>query len=529
MNRRQGWYLVVAGSIAWVVVLWPLHSLLPMWVEGLPSYVDQLLGILRRACTPPYRVVEIAGRQIPLNIDAYQGSLMTYLDAPVARLWLGGIVDDQYAYRGKGVLLLGVAGLLAYPLFLHVARPAIAALAALLLVTLPAVAVVAISDLQYHVVLLCAIPAILLPLLRFGETRHPAWLVVAAFFGGLSLQTRAEALVWTVAALLAWIALDRRHATLAALRGVPRKGRWALACVAAFAIGAAPVIAMNVLDPDAGLLGFLVRGAAEGVGVPTIAATLLVRLRQFLGFVLLNHFGLYEMRVAHYALAAAAGCALVVTIVVAVRERRWPLALIALAVVLPMSVIANRGPREIHLLPLVIPVVALVATLCARLRPPAGAAVMAGLLGVNLWIGFQTLQRWDAMREAGADTVATLSCPECLATALAPHGGSAFYFTNLGLYEEALWASRGHVCGRDVHHATGFVSRIRSALQHGGAKVFVGFAPSREPRLAVAGRAYERTALLLTTLDEEHAAFTVVPVHDARGRELYRLYVVDPR
>lgn len=112
---------------AWSAALGPLHGLLPMWVEGMPAYLDQLLGILGRACTPPVNAIELWGRTVPLAIDGYQGPLMTYLDVPAARAWLGALTDDPYMYRYKGSVLLAVSGFLLSLLLCRVVPPAIAA------------------------------------------------------------------------------------------------------------------------------------------------------------------------------------------------------------------------------------------------------------------------------------------------------------------------------------------------------------------------------------------------------------------
>jgi hypothetical protein len=132
------------------------------------------------------------------------------------------------------------------------------------------------------------------------------------------------------------------------------------------------------------------------------------------------------------------------------------------------------------------------------------------------------------LRAAGSDTVATHACPECLTQALARHPGSRVFHTNLGSYGEALWFSRAHACGYDVHRAHGaaYDDAILNAVEHAGTNVFVAIPPDREPMLVREGRAYPRTQRLLELLARHGTAASGEPVHDTRGHELYRLYVV---
>lgn len=521
---RAGWGLVAAAAAAWTALTLGLDGVLPMWVEGMPAYIDQVLGVLRRACTPPPHTLDVAGRPLPLGVDAYQGPLMVWLDVPFARAWLGGLTDDPAAYRAKGPLLLALAALLAYPLLLRVAPPGRAALGAVLLLTLPVANVVALGDLQFHVPLLCALAAIAWPLVRYAEARRPAWLVVAAFAAGASLLTRAEVLVWTAATLTVWLAFVRRDLARAAWQALS-PGRLA-AVLAAFALGAAPTIAMNLLAPTQGLGAFLATGGATSLDPGRLAGWGVLRLVQFGKFVLGNSFGLYAVRPDHLAFIVLGGAAIAFALVAALRERRWPLALVALAVVLPLSVLANRGPRDIHLLPLVLPVVALATALAARVPARLGAALLVAGIAANIVQGATILERWAALRALGADTVATAGCPACLVAALDAHPGARVVHTNLGTYAEVLWTTRAHACGVDIHQGIDFREAVLHALEAPGTKVYVAYPPLREAHLVRTGRGYKRTAALLDVLREAGMAAAPVPVRDAGGQELYRLYVV---
>ena len=528
--NRVANYAVVAGLAAWTAVLWPLHDLLPMWVEGMPAYLDQLLGVLRRACTPPINVIEWNGRTIPLAIDAYQGPLMSYLDVPVARAWLGSLTDDLYAYRYKGIVLLALSGFLMFVLLRRVATATVAALGTLVFVTLPVNAVTAIGDLQYHVPLLTTILATVAAFVRYAETRRPIWLVTATFAAGVVLLTRAEALIWTMAAGIAWLGLGGRALVRQWWATTPNKGWLVLAAMLAFLVGAAPIVVMNVRWPDYGLVGFLFNAPSTTIGIDTLLPRLVARGNQFVRFVLENRWQLYDVSTSHFAWVALASASIVALAAIAIRERRWPLSLVALVVVLPLSIISNRGPREIHLLPLIIPVVAVVAEVCGRLRPRLGVAVLCVALVANLVVGGLVLADWQALRDRKAEVMVSHSCPQCLAKALQPYRGASLKFTNVGLYHEALWASRAHACGPDILRwgdDPGFVEAVRDALDRGGRIVFVGYPKDRED--AMAGRVLRRAGALAGTLNQAGVDYREERIAGPDGRSYYQLTIVDER
>lgn len=529
-SRRLAFYVVVSGLILWTLVLWPLHDALSMWVEGMPAYVDQLLGILRRACTPPVNVIDVGDRVVPLAIDPYQGPLMTYLDVPLARAWVGSAIDDLYAYRYKGIVLLALSGALLYVVALRLAPPIIAALGALAFVTLPALAVTTLSDLQYHTPILAAVLLIVVALIKYAETRRARWWFAAALACGLSLLTRAEALVWTVAAIGAWLLLERRSLIADWWRTTAHKGWLIVGGIIVFLVGAAPFVVMNALYPDYGLFSFVfVTGPSRVSSGLQVLDVFAARGAQFLRYVLFNRFGLFDATVRQYVYFVVAAASIVALAIVGVRERRWPLALVALLVVLPLSTIANRGPREIHLLPLAIPVIAIVIEACGRLPLRRGALVLSLVIVSNLMAGALVVNQWRALRASDNTSMAGHSCPECLSAALAKHADAQAKFTNVGLYQEALWASRAHTCGEDIL-SWGDDARFRryvvEAVERGDRLVFVGYPAERED--ALAGRVLQRARALESTLRTAGVPFRTEQVDGPNGLPYYQLTIVTP-
>ena len=451
LDIRSG-SIVAAGLAVWVAVLWPLHDALPMWVEGLPAYMDQLMAMVGAPCTPPANAVVIGGVALPMTIDAYQGPLNTYLDVPVARRWLDGTSSDFYAYRYKGIVLLGLSSLLLFELLRRIAPAAIAILATFVFATLPINAVTAIGDLQVHVTLYLGVLSILYAAVRYAESRKPGWLFTAAFFAGFALWTRAEALLWTAAAGIVYALVSGRSAIRNWWQATSGKALLAFGCLVAFLTGAAPIVLFNVMNPRNGLVGFLLQGSAASAVQGQLIETLVARGKQFVDFILLNRWGLYEVRTAHWVFAVAFALCAALVIGSWLRERKITFPLLAAGVVLLLSVLAHRGPREIHLLPLTLAVVAVLAEGASHLRRPAGAWLIAAILASNLVVNAIVLSAW-AQTRTKADTLLTHSCPECLAARLqtyVPDG--AFRFTNVGLYQEALWGSRGQVCGSNILH-----------------------------------------------------------------------------
>jgi hypothetical protein len=525
---RLALVVLVAGLVLWTAILWPLHDALPMWVEGMPAYVDQLFGVLRRACQPAINAIEVLGRPIPLQIDPYQGPLMTYLDVPLARAWLGSLIDDVYAYRYKGIVLLAASGALLYVAMVRVAPPLVAALGALVFVTLPAVVVTAISDLQYHIPILAAVLLIVIAATKYVETRRPLWWFATAFACGFALLTRAEALIWTAAAGVAWLLLARRALPVDWWRNTPRKGVLVAGALVAFVLGGLPVVLMNLVYPDYALLHFVfVRGPSRISGFGELLDVVAARGYQFVGYILLNRFGLYDAYARHLPYLLVAAACTVALAIIAIRERRWPFALVALVVVLPLSTIANRAPREIHLLPLALPVVAIVIEVCGRMRLRYGATVLALVVGANLVVGSRVLDHWRMLKNNRIESMATHSCPTCLADALKNHAGAQLLFTNIGLYQEARWATRAHTCGEDILGWEGeqaFVRSVKAALARSEPLVFVGYPAAREAKMA--DRALPRAGALEEVLRSAGADFQRERVAGPDGRTLYQLTIV---
>jgi hypothetical protein len=365
----RGWLIVVLGLSLWVLVLWPYHDVLPMWVEGMPAYMDQLVGTIQHPCTPPAHVLSIGSVTIPLAIDAYQGPLNTYLDLPIAHRWLRGLEPDPYAYRYKGIILLAISGLILFGLLRRAAPTTIAVLATFVFVTLPINAVCAIGDLQYHTALYVGALGPVAALVKYVECRRPGWLLATALLAGFALWTRAEALIWTAAAGAVYALVFEGPALATWWRTTTGKGWLALGVLVTFLVGAAPIVVFNLLYPERGLFGFLVGGSALEGARHQMVGTLAVRVQQFVSFNLLNKWGLYEVRTAHWVFLAVFGLCAATVMRSWMRERKGTFPLLALGVVLPLSVLAHRGPREIHLLPLTLAVVAVLAEGAARRAP----------------------------------------------------------------------------------------------------------------------------------------------------------------
>ncbi len=516
--------------VLFVSALAPLHNLVPLWVEGMPQYVDLLTGALGKPCTIPAGTLRVGGVYVPLSIDAYQGPFMPYLDIPAAYLWFSGATDDLYVFRLKGIVLLALSGFLLFEVLGHFFAPSTALLSTLVFVTLPINVVFSIVDLQFCIALYFGILSAAASFTRYLQTRRMRWLLMTSFFAGMTLWTRAESLIWTAAAAIFYGVISRRKELVAWWRDEQRK-RLLLLTVPAFLLGAAPVAIYNALYPRQGLLAFLWNEVRTAGPHPDRSGFLRIRLAEFLDFNLLNNWRQYQVRASYRAfLLVFAACAALV-LLRCIRRRTLTFPLVAIAVVLPLSIFCNRGPREFHLLPLTLVVVAVVAegatALSERFRP-AGPALLAGVLLANLvtcgavWIGWQSGLRFG-------DTLLTHSNPGLLAMRLRPYRNDALYFTNIGLYHEAVWASRNTICGKDIlswGNDRAFEESVRTALADSAQRrVFVAFPVERESRMG--GRALPRSALLEKVLRSSGAAWRREVMPSPVFGPMYELFIVE--
>jgi hypothetical protein len=487
-----------------VAVVAPLHGILPLWVEGMPEYLDQLAGAIGRPCTAPLGALRVGQRYIPLAVVAYQGPLMTYLDIPAAYLWYSGVTSDLYLYRYKGIVVLALSSFLFFAVLRRFLGSAPAFLAALVFVTLPINVLCSIGDLQHHLAVGFGILCATLAFVLYLETKRPGWFWATAALAGVALWTRAEALIWPVAALVAFGAFFRRKELTAWWRATGNRGRLLLLSAPAFLVGAAPTTAYNVVHPRYGLVAFLLGGARMTASGLNAAQIFRIRLAQFVNFNLLDNWGQYVTRSGEWIVLVAFAASCAVVLALWVKRRRVTFPLFALAIVLPLSVFCNRGPREHHLLPLMLLVVAVVAEAAAavptRLRG-IGLVLLGGVLIANVAVCRSDLADWRRNANVG-DTLLNHSDPALLVSRLEPYRNDALYFTNIGLYQEAVWGSRGRLCGKDIlkwGDDQGFETAVRQALSSPAQRVvFVGFPSERERRIPE--RALLRTDILTATL-----------------------------
>lgn len=532
-KKRKLAVQVVLGLllVLFVVVVAPLHGRVPMWVEGMPVYLDQLAGAIGRACTAPPDALRVGKIYVPLAISAYQGSLMTYLDIPAAYLWYSGASTDLYLYRYKGIVLLALSAFLFFKVLQRFVGPAPAFLAALVFVTLPINVVCSIVDLQYHIALYFGIMCAASGFVLYLETKRPGWFWATAALAGFVLWTRAEALIWPVVALVAFGALFRRKELLAWWQATQHRGRLLLVSIPAFLVGAAPIVLFNVLYPRSGLVAFLWGGAGTTGSRMDVSRYLRIRLAEFVDFNLLNNWGLYVTRSGYWPFLVAFALCAAGVLALWIKRRRVTFPLFALTTVLPLSVISNGGPREIHLLPLTLLVVAVIAEAAAavpsRLRG-LGLALLAGIVIANVAVCRSDMANWKRDATVG-DTLLNHSDPALLVSRLEPYRNDALYFTNIGLYQEVVWGSRGRLCGQGIlfwGDDRGFKQAVQRALASPAQRrVFVGFPAEREREIP--GRALARTGLLTETLEASGVRWSSETISMPGVGPRYELCVVE--
>jgi hypothetical protein len=161
-------------------------------------------------------------------------------------------------------------------------------------------------------------------------------------------------------------------------------------------------------------------------------------------------------------------------------------------------------------------------------RRSVGFALLGGLLIANVGVCRFILADWKRNATVG-DTLLNHSDPALLASSLAPYRNDALLFTNIGIYEEVLWASRGILCGQRMlfwGDDRGFEQAVQRTLAlPTQRRVFVAFPAEREKNIP--GRALARTGLLTAALEASGVRWSTQTISIPGVGPRYELFVVD--
>lgn len=288
-----------------------------------------------------------------------------------------------------------------------------AAMAVLACATAPAYVWWSRAGLNWTLPLLPLALGLLMALRRWWRTRHPAWLILAAFLFGAGVTTKIL-FIWLAApiALTAWLGLGLRR-SWAAIRSTS-PGAWVLA-ILALAAGLLPLILHNL--PSGDTIQFILGNAAQtriyGHNNLDVWNNLIIVTSEFLR--MMGGDTLHFQAPAGLPLGALAlAASLAYAIAVAIRRRVKPpaddwdtrrlfLALTVVAV-LPLSTVSTSGIGATYLF-LIVPLAWLliavsarnaVAGLAGRFGRRAGAA--AGLASVLLLCASQVATNVQIVR-----------------------------------------------------------------------------------------------------------------------------------
>lgn len=521
--------LLAASSIAVAAFIAAHHSFVPMWIEGMPEYEHQIMAALGYApWTGGCGGVTVGGHFLPLGVNSYTGAANTWLDLPASYLWLSGISNDPYSYRYTTIFVLLASAWLFYAILERVYGSAAAFYGALILMISPIELLVALTDHRVLLTLELFATGMFFLGILYLRTRNRAYLWACCFVAGLSLWDRPEIFVLSLLCVALFALFFRRREVFSWWRSTARRLALVAGGVAFFVAGAVPVIAYNLQCPSRSYAS-LFRGRFASSAAADVFPNLLLRIRQFFTFDLLNQLPLYRMSSRDVALAMAFGIAAVVILRDWIRNRRPDFPFFAV-LMLPFFIFSATGLREIHLLTLELAVIAVVVSGCSRLareRPWVMHAVLISVAAGTAWATASDWHAWNALPPAESTKLNQSDPPLLVSSIRKNYPEAQLFFTNIGLPEYVEYVSKGELKGQDILNwfsTDDFDRDVRMALLATGAqRVFIAI-PSERDSLE---SALPRTRRLESLLHSLAVPYRKVRLSNPRNTNLYDLFVVE--
>ena len=530
MDRCTGLLVLVSMAVAGFMA--SLHDLVPMWIEGMPQYEHQILAALGYAkWTGGCEALVIQGHCFPLSLNAYIGAVITYLDMPASYFWLSGLSDDPYLYRYTSIFALLASGWFFYGILRWRYGNAWAFYGSVIFLFSPIELLVGLTDHRTFLIQTMLLMAMFFFGVCYRKSRHPGYLWVCCLAGGLTLWSRTEAFVLPILSLVLYGLLFRRQEVAHWWAALTGRHLLLGGALLSFVAGAIPVLAFNISCPENGLLQFLLHTSVPNMRSGSVGQNLLVRLRQFFTFNLLNQFPLFEIHIRNIVLAGAFFATAVVVLGHWCKSRKADYPLFALGILLPMySLLRSGGFREVHLHMLQPAVIAVVISGCARLLEGRRCLTHAILWCVAVGSGVVTVGNWRAWQSASPTdfTLLNQSDPSLLVSYLKEnHSADELFFTNIGLEQYVEYVSRGNLKGRDIVNwssAESFEVDVRLALLGSARRrVFVAVSPEHDGMEGT----LPRTRLLYGVLKSTGVSYRTVRLKNPKNPYLYDLVVVE--
>lgn len=531
------WYAALAlASIVLCLFLIAHHAFAPMWLEGFGETVGEQLVLLGFDGHQPHCWLRVGKHSLPLALNSYTGLAWYYVQAPTVYLWFAGYTSDLYFYRYTTILIFLTNGWLLLGLLSRFYSGALAFLATLVFMTTPILLIGALTEhgVQQLTLLFPLLAGLLLSL--YLTSGRLLFLIAGCFSLGLALLTRLESFFWLVVPIALFILLVRRPLLLSRWKAQPHKLPVALAATGAFILGMTPLIAYNFLCPTESVLSFLKgRVIPRTLDTTTLAfpAKLAARLEQFWSFDLLNRWRLWELHTPNYVLA------ILVLFSAGALVLRWGRGdgasptLLALASLLPLSIIVPGPLREEHLIVLMPLLPPLILSGLLYLSARTGlkslpALALAGVVLTNAATSSADWRYWTRI-PATRQTMLNQADPNLLANYLVTHHrGDRVLYTNIGMPQYVQYVTAGRLRGEDISSwgsVNGFADALRLALlDKASRRVLVAVGGERD---GGADFVLSRTRLLYELLAAYHVPYKATRLRSPRNPYLYDIVVLE--
>jgi hypothetical protein len=519
--------LLAAGFLVWQ------HAFVSMWIEGFAEYSPTLLAMLGHGHAPP-SCLRIGSLTLPLAFGSYTGCAAIYFDLPAAYAFVHGWTQDPYIFRMGGILLLCLISWVIYATLRQYSSPYTAMWAALIFLSAPNVFLFSLTDRQVFLHMPLTVLLAILCSTLWMKRGTAMWLALAALTWGITLNTRIEALVWPAIAVLLFIVVFRPRHISQQLSGACRRPREVAIAVSAFIVGAAPFILYNFLNSSDNVISYFWKRILPNPTTASqggFASGFRLRGEQFLSFNLLNTWNMFDLRAANYVAATMFFVAAGVLVLRWFVWRERNLALVVIAVALPLSTLVTGGMRQEHL-EIIQPAVAVVIAMgveAITLRfPNLLRHALFGLIFLSsAWSTSRDWRQW-ARQPNDQQTMLNQSDPSLLVDRLRTHTEDRILYTNIGFPQYVSYVSRDGIRGEDIMEWSGdeaFSSHVLRALADGSkGRLFVAVGLERD---GTAGSLH-RTRLLYDLLSAYRVSFKTERLSTVRNRFAYDLIYVEP-
>lgn len=513
------------------------HAFAPMWVEGMPEFEETLrimLGFDQLRPDHPGCWLRLRGISLPLTLKQYIGPAWIYFYGPTAYLWFSGMTGDPYIYRYTSILVFLADGWIFYYLLRQYYKTSVSFYGAVAFMVTPQFLSISITEYPFPITLVFILLTALF-FSRYIKQGSVVLLLASAMALGMTILARIESLVWLIIPFVIYLVLARPPTILERWKEIKSKSIVTALALAAFCLGAAPMIAYNLICPN-NVFSFIINSVLpKSLDTTSLSLfdKLIIRIEQFWSYNLLNIWTMWELHVPNYIFAVLWLLSMCVIIARWIAGGHTSLLVIIILTTLPLSLLTTGELRDEHLTvlqPVVLLTVVSALAYVERLPSTHKLAHIAFLLLIfaNIVVSATNWRNWN-LQPATSQTMLNQSDPALLAEYLSQHhaNNDRILYTNIGLPQYIQYMSSGRLRGEDImdwYDVNGFTDAVKLALMDKERRrVFVAVSKERDGYNAT----LPRTRLLYNTLNQYNVPYTVTPLSNKRNQYLYDLVVVD--